>query len=66
MPLGEKSSRLQRHRFVETNRVTCCAIQRARQWYPITLLQLHPDARITATRETARHPISENPDWELL
>lgn len=34
--------------------------------YPITLLQLHPDARITATHETARHPISENPDWELL
>lgn len=34
--------------------------------YPITLLQLHPNARITATRETARHPISENPDWELL
>jgi glucosamine-6-phosphate deaminase len=34
--------------------------------YPITLLQLHPDARITATEETARHPISENPDWELL
>ena len=34
--------------------------------YPITLLQRHPDARITATRETAHHPISENPDWELL
>jgi glucosamine-6-phosphate deaminase len=34
--------------------------------YPITLLQRHPDARITATRETARHPVSENPDWELL
>lgn len=34
--------------------------------YPMTLLQTHPDARITATRETARHPISENPDWELL
>ncbi|MHB1938929.1 MAG: sugar phosphate isomerase family [Acidobacteriaceae bacterium] len=34
--------------------------------YPITLLQRHPDAIITATRETARHPISENPDWELL
>lgn len=34
--------------------------------YPITLLQRHPDARITATRETARHPISENPDWDLL
>jgi hypothetical protein len=34
--------------------------------YPITLLQRHPDALITATRETARHPISENPDWELL
>jgi glucosamine-6-phosphate deaminase len=34
--------------------------------YPITLLQRHPDARITATLETARHPISENPDWKLL
>lgn len=34
--------------------------------YPMTLLQRHPDASITATRETARHPIGENPDWELL
>jgi len=34
--------------------------------YPMTLLQRHSDAIITATRETARHPISENPDWELL
>jgi glucosamine-6-phosphate deaminase len=34
--------------------------------YPMTLLQRHPDARITATLETARHPISENPGWELL
>lgn len=34
--------------------------------YPMTLLQRHPDALITATLETARHPISENPDWELL
>ncbi len=34
--------------------------------YPMTLLQKHPDARITATFETARHPISENPDWELF
>jgi glucosamine-6-phosphate deaminase len=34
--------------------------------YPMTLLQSHPDAVITATEETARHPISENPDWELL
>jgi len=34
--------------------------------YPMTLLQRHPDALITATRETASHPISENPDWELL
>ena len=34
--------------------------------YPMTLLQTHPDARITATRETACHPISENPEWELL
>ena len=34
--------------------------------YPMTLLQRHADAVITATEETARHPISENPDWELL
>lgn len=34
--------------------------------YPITLLQNHPDALVTATLETARHPISENPDWELF
>lgn len=34
--------------------------------YPITLLQRHPDACITATRETAHHPIGENPDWELI
>ncbi|MFP5205217.1 MAG: hypothetical protein ACLGSH_07665 [Acidobacteriota bacterium] len=34
--------------------------------YPLTLLQTHPDARITATRDTARHPVSENPEWELL
>ena len=33
--------------------------------YPITLLQSHPDALITATYETARHPIAENPDWEF-
>ena len=32
----------------------------------MTLLQRHPDAIITATEETARHPISENPDWELF
>src|SRR5258706_5129667 len=33
--------------------------------YPITLLQKHPDALITATYETASHPIAENPDWEF-
>lgn len=33
--------------------------------YPITLLQAHPDALITATYETARHPISEHPEWDL-
>ena len=33
--------------------------------YPMTLLQRHCDAVITATEETARHPISENPDWDL-
>jgi glucosamine-6-phosphate deaminase len=34
--------------------------------YPMTLLQRHPDALVTATLETARHPISEHPEWELL
>ena len=34
--------------------------------YPMTLLQEHADALITATVETARHPISEHPEWELL
>jgi glucosamine-6-phosphate deaminase len=34
--------------------------------YPISLLQRHPDVRITATRDTARHPICENPGWELI
>lgn len=31
--------------------------------YPLTLLQEHPDAIITATRETAFHPISAHPEW---
>jgi glucosamine-6-phosphate deaminase len=33
--------------------------------YPLTLLQEHPDALITATASTARHPISEHPEWDL-
>jgi len=33
--------------------------------YPITLLQRHPDAMITATLETARHPVAEHPEWRL-
>ena len=33
--------------------------------YSMTLLQKHTDALITATIDTARHPISENPDWEF-
>lgn len=34
--------------------------------YPMTLLQEHKDTLITATIETARHPISEHPEWELI
>ncbi|HEY9594010.1 MAG TPA: hypothetical protein VHE79_06010 [Spirochaetia bacterium] len=34
--------------------------------YPMTFLQEHPDALITATRETATHPISLHPEWQLL
>jgi glucosamine-6-phosphate deaminase len=33
--------------------------------YPITLLQEHPDALITATLATASHPISEHPEWDF-
>jgi len=33
--------------------------------YPITLLQDHADALLTATVETARHPIGEHPEWDL-
>ena len=33
--------------------------------YPITLLQEHPDALITATIDTSKHPISEHPEWDL-
>jgi glucosamine-6-phosphate deaminase len=33
--------------------------------YPITLLQEHPDALLTATIDTARHPLSEHPEWDL-
>ena len=33
--------------------------------YPLTLLQEHPDALLTATLATAAHPISEHPEWDL-
>jgi glucosamine-6-phosphate deaminase len=33
--------------------------------YPITLLQGHPDALLTATIETASHPVSLHPEWDL-
>jgi glucosamine-6-phosphate deaminase len=33
--------------------------------YPMTLLQEHPDALITATIATATHPISLHPEWDL-
>jgi glucosamine-6-phosphate deaminase len=33
--------------------------------YPMTLLQEHPDALLTATIDTARHPLSEHLEWDL-
>lgn len=33
--------------------------------YPMTLLQRHADAIITATRATAGHPLADHPEWEL-
>ena len=35
------------------------------QEYPATLLQEHPDALITATADTARHPVAEHPEWRF-
>lgn len=32
---------------------------------PLTLLQEHPDALITATVETATHPLAEHPEWDF-
>lgn len=34
--------------------------------YPMTLLQQHPDAIVTATLETATHPCSLHPEWEFF
>jgi glucosamine-6-phosphate deaminase len=33
--------------------------------YPITLLQSHPDALLTATEDTARHPLEDHPEWDF-
>jgi glucosamine-6-phosphate deaminase len=33
--------------------------------YPITLVQEHPNALLTATTATAAHPISEHAEWDL-
>jgi glucosamine-6-phosphate deaminase len=33
--------------------------------YPVTLLQEHPDALLTATVSTAHHPIGDHPEWDL-
>jgi glucosamine-6-phosphate deaminase len=33
--------------------------------YPLTLLQGHPDALLTATSETSQHPVSLHPEWDL-
>jgi glucosamine-6-phosphate deaminase len=33
--------------------------------YPMSFLQEHPDVLITATLETATHPISDHPEWDM-
>jgi glucosamine-6-phosphate deaminase len=33
--------------------------------FPMTLLQEHPDALLTATIDTSKHPISEHPEWDF-
>jgi len=34
--------------------------------YPMTLLQRHADAILTATAATADHPIGQHPEWALF
>lgn len=34
--------------------------------YPITLLQEHPSAVVTATNGTADHPLSNHPEWNFI
>lgn len=33
--------------------------------FPMTLLQEHSDAQLTATVETSKHPVSEHPEWDF-
>jgi glucosamine-6-phosphate deaminase len=33
--------------------------------YPITLLQDHGDVLLTATVETATHPVALHPEWDF-
>jgi len=33
--------------------------------FPMTLLQEHTDALLTATIETSKHPVSEHPEWDF-
>ncbi|GAA2753982.1 6-phosphogluconolactonase [Amnibacterium kyonggiense] len=33
--------------------------------YPLTVLQQHPDALLTATVATSTHPVAEHPEWDL-
>lgn len=33
--------------------------------FPMTLLQEHRDALLTATVETSKHPVSEHPEWDF-
>jgi glucosamine-6-phosphate deaminase len=33
--------------------------------FPMTLLQEHPDALLTATVDTSKHPVSEHPEWDF-
>ena len=56
MPLGQEGPPVQRHRRLEADGPARGPVPRATPEYPITLLQKHPDAILTATRETADTP----------
>ncbi|MFR5011798.1 MAG: hypothetical protein ACLTDI_13005 [Acutalibacteraceae bacterium] len=56
---------IQRYRFLKQTALRVALFSEKDSEYPMTLLQDHGDAIITATYETANHPISRHPEWKF-